>query len=93
MPPPSKKTGNNCSFSPFNLAIGGSMDKKKRKPGGKTIISVRKVIPFQKLFGTRKTKKTAQQIKDEIKEERKKIPDREPDIQGNAEHGIREIIK
>ncbi len=44
-----------------------AVEKEKIKPNDKIIISVRKVTPIQKLFGTWKTKKTAQQIKDEIK--------------------------
>lgn len=41
--------------------------KEKIKPNDKVIISIRKITPLADLFGTWKTKKTAQQIKDEIK--------------------------
>ena len=43
------------------------IEKEKIRPNDKIVLSVRKITPFQKLFGTWKTKKTAQQIKDEIK--------------------------
>ncbi len=43
------------------------VEREKIKPSDQLVISVRKVTPFQKLFGTWKTKKSAQQIKDELK--------------------------
>ncbi|MFH0954636.1 MAG: hypothetical protein V1777_00860 [Candidatus Micrarchaeota archaeon] len=43
------------------------VEREKIKPSDRLIISVRKVTPLSKLFGTWKTKKTAQQIKDELK--------------------------
>ncbi|MBU0635585.1 AbrB/MazE/SpoVT family DNA-binding domain-containing protein, partial [Candidatus Micrarchaeota archaeon] len=43
------------------------VEKEKIKPNDKIVISVHRITPFQKLFGTWKTKKTAQKIKDEIK--------------------------
>lgn len=44
-----------------------TVEKEKIKPKDAIIISVRKVNSLDSLFGTWKTKKTAQQIKDELK--------------------------
>lgn len=44
-----------------------TVEKEKIKPNDKLIITVRKVDPVAELFGTLKTKKTAQQLKDEMK--------------------------
>ena len=43
------------------------VEDEKIKPNDKVIVSVRKVVPIKNLFGTLKTKKTAQQIKDELR--------------------------
>jgi antitoxin component of MazEF toxin-antitoxin module len=43
------------------------VEDEKIKPNDKVILSVRKVVPIKDLFGTLKTKKTAQQIKDELR--------------------------
>ena len=41
--------------------------KEKIQPNDQVVVSVRKVTPIIELFGTFKTKKSAQQIKDEMR--------------------------
>ncbi len=44
-----------------------AVKKEKIKPNDTLIISIRKAKPISELFGTLKTKKSTQQIKDEIR--------------------------
>jgi len=44
-----------------------AVEKEKIRPNDRLVIEVRKVVPIKELFGTMKTKKTAQQIKDELR--------------------------
>ena len=44
-----------------------AVEKEKIRPNDKLILQFRKVTAIKELFGTLKTKKSAQQIKDEMK--------------------------
>ena len=44
-----------------------TVEKEKIRPNDKLIVEIRKVVPIKNLFGTFKTKKSTQQIKDELR--------------------------
>jgi len=44
-----------------------TVEKHKIRPNDKLVVEVRKVIPIKDLFGTFKTKKSTQKIKDELR--------------------------
>lgn len=44
-----------------------AVQKEKIRPNDKLVLEVRKVVPIKELFGTFKTKKSTQQIKDELR--------------------------
>ncbi|MCX6802479.1 MAG: AbrB/MazE/SpoVT family DNA-binding domain-containing protein [Candidatus Diapherotrites archaeon] len=43
------------------------VSKERIRPNDRLVVEVRKVVPIKELFGTFKTKKTAQQLKDEMR--------------------------
>jgi len=43
------------------------VEEEKIKPNDKIVIKVKKVVPIKDLFGTMKTRKSGQQIKDELR--------------------------
>ncbi|MFH1895764.1 MAG: AbrB/MazE/SpoVT family DNA-binding domain-containing protein [archaeon] len=58
-----RKWGNSVGFTiPSETA-----EEEKIKPNDKVIINLRKVVPIKDLFGLGKFKKSAQQIKDELR--------------------------
>lgn len=44
-----------------------TVDAEKIRPNDRLVLNVKKIMPIKNLFGTFKTKKTAQQIKDEMR--------------------------
>ncbi len=44
-----------------------TVKKEKIKPNDKLVLEVRKIVPIKELFGTFKTNKSTQQIKDELR--------------------------
>ncbi len=44
-----------------------TVEREKIKPNDRLVLEVRKMVPIKELFGTAKFKKSAQQIKDELR--------------------------
>ncbi len=44
-----------------------TVERERIKPNDKLLLNVRKVVPIRELFGTFKTKKSVQQLKDELR--------------------------
>jgi len=59
-----RKWGNSIGITlPKSIA-----EKEKIKDSDKLVISVKKIVPVKELFGTFKTNKNAQELKDEMRE-------------------------
>lgn len=44
-----------------------TVEREKIRPNDRLVVEVRKVVPIKELFGTFKTKKSTQHIKDELR--------------------------
>jgi len=59
-----RKWGNSIGITlPKSMA-----EKEKIKDSDKLVVSVKKIVPIKELFGTFKTNKTAQELKNEMRE-------------------------
>ena len=58
-----RKWGNSIGITIPNKVI----EKEKIKPNDKVVVSIQKAKSIESLFGTLKTKKTAQELKDEAR--------------------------